>query len=227
MISEATKVPRNHEMDPQPVENSTKESVRTLLGEIIDYAGLFPPSQLSMAEAVTNYATYKKSNYSWMLGRFILPVARLDEFFETARDLEDSDWHLSELASEDIVDTIRRIKYFNAEHAPTFVCDTLEVKANSVSKIENTLFSLPEDITPYFEISTGYTFADLVSTLALKGQRAKIRTGGVTQDAFPASREIIRFVLTCLAENVPFKETAVLHHPISCFHRDTDCSDST
>jgi len=211
------KVPRNHEMDPQPVENPTMESVRILLDGVIDYAGLFPPSQLSMAEAVTNYAAYKKSNYSWMLGRFILPVARLDEFVEAARDLQSSGWQLSALASEDIVDTIRQIKFFNAEHKGTFLCDTVEVKANTVSKIDNTLFSTPGDLTPYFEISTGPNFAELVSTLSLKGQRAKIRTGGLTQNDFPSSRDIIRFVRTCMAANVPFKATAGLHHPIRCF----------
>ena len=66
---------------------SPKESVRTLLAEIIDYAGLFPPSQITMQEAVINFATYRNSNYSWMLGRFVLPVARLDEFMEAAEDL--------------------------------------------------------------------------------------------------------------------------------------------
>ncbi len=65
-----------------------KESVRALLSEIVDYAGLFPPSQLSMSEAVSNYATYKNSNHSWMLGRFVVPVNRLDEFAESAKNLK-------------------------------------------------------------------------------------------------------------------------------------------
>jgi len=58
---------------------------------------------------------------------------------------------------------------------------------------------------------------DMISTLALQGQRAKIRTGGLTPDAFPKTDEIIRFVRACLAANVPFKATAGLHHPIRCF----------
>src|SRR5204863_10043337 len=62
------------------------ESARILLTQVIDYAGLFPPSQCSMSEAVLNFATYRNSNYGWMLGRFVLPAARLDEFGETARE---------------------------------------------------------------------------------------------------------------------------------------------
>jgi hypothetical protein len=53
--------------------------------------------------------------------------------------------------------------------------------------------------------------------LSLKGQRAKLRTGGVTADAFPSSKHIIRFVRSCMAANVPFKATAGLHHPVRCF----------
>ena len=198
-----------------------KESIRILLSEIIDYAGLFPPSEVSMAEAVLNYATYKNSNYDWMLGRFIVPAARLDEFWETARDFVSRDtksgWRLSILAGEDIYEAIRKTDDFNALNAPHILCDTLEVRATTESKIENTVNALPDYLTAYFEIPNNERLADLVSTLAFLGQRAKIRTGGVTADAFPSPREIIRFVRTCLAANVPFKATAGLHHPLRCF----------
>jgi hypothetical protein len=63
----------------------------------------------------------------------------------------------------------------------------------------------------------GETLADLIVDVSAVGQRAKIRTGGVTPDAFPTSRDIIKFVRCCLAGDVPFKATAGLHHPIRCF----------
>jgi hypothetical protein len=197
------------------------ESVRVLLSGIIDYAGLFPPSQLSMQEAVLNYATYRGSTFNWMLGRFVLPVARLDEFMEAAGDLLPRDgknpWRLAVTAGEDINETIKALREFNRANAERVVADVLEVKANTVSKIDNTVAILPEDITAYFEISTGEALVDLVMALSLKGQRAKLRTGGVTTDAFPSSKQIIRFVRCCMAANVPFKATAGLHHPIRCF----------
>src|SRR5690606_41708167 len=85
---------------------------------------------------------------------------------------------------------------------------------------------LTEGITAYFEVAMNENFADLVSTLAIRGQRAKVRTGGVTHDAFPTSRELIRFVRTCMAANVPFKATAGLHHPIRCFKPLTYAADA-
>lgn len=202
-------------------DSAPKESIRVLLSEIIDYAGLFPPSEVSMAEAVLNYATYKNSNYNWMLGRFVVPVARLDEFWETARDFVSRDtksgWRLSVLASEDIYDTIRQTDDFNAKHSAYVFCDALEVRANTESKIENTVDALPEYIKAYFELPVNERLGDLVATCAFLGQRAKIRTGGVSTDAFPKPQELIRFMRTCLAANVPFKCTAGLHHPLRCF----------
>jgi hypothetical protein len=209
-------------MNARVVDTPPKESVRILLNEIIDYAGLFPPSQVSMQEAVLNYATYRHSNYGWMLGRFILPVSRLEEFYESALDFlpngREAAWRLSVLAGEDVSATIRSMNEFNRRHSERAVCEVLEVKAATVSKIENTMASLPKAITPYFEIApVGRTFVDLIATLGIKRLRAKLRTGGVTREEFPATRDIIRFVRTCMAANVPFKATAGLHHPVRCF----------
>ena len=207
-------------MDTETKTAVPAESTRVLLAGMIDYAGLFPPSQLAMSEAVLNYATYRASNYSWMLGRFVIPAARLDEFRESAGDFvtrSGDPWHLTVVAGEDINDTLRRIVDFNQANTPSIVCDVLEVKANTVSKLENTVKALPEGLMAYFEITMGDVFVDLVTALALLEQRAKIRTGGVTREDFPATREIIRFVRTCMAANVPFKATAGLHHPLRCF----------
>ncbi|MGE3170958.1 MAG: hypothetical protein AB7N31_18995 [Pyrinomonadaceae bacterium] len=223
-------MPTEHDMNAIAAETRSMESVRVLLSGIIDYAGLFPPSQVSMSEAVINYVTYKSSNYSWMLGRFVLPTARLNEFIEAAGDLLPRDgrdpWHLAVTAGENINETVKTIRDFNRQYGERAVADVLEVKANTVSKIENTVSVLPDEITAYFEISTGEALADLVATLAIKGQFAKLRTGGVTPDAFPTSKQIIRFVRTCMAANVPFKATAGLHHPIRCFKPLTYAADA-
>ncbi|MDQ3800542.1 MAG: hypothetical protein M3384_13920 [Acidobacteriota bacterium] len=198
-----------------------KESVRALLAGIVDYAGLFPPSGLSMPEAVINYATYKNSNYNWMLGRFVVPVARLGEFSESAKDFftrgGQERWKLSVLASENIYETVRLVEDFNARHAPFAECDTLEIKADSASFIEKCVEAVPPQITNYFEIPVGgREFGEMVVALAVRRQRAKIRTGGTTPEAFPRPGEITRFIRTCTAANVPFKATAGLHHPVRC-----------
>lgn len=197
------------------------QSVRSLLAGAIDYAGLFPPSQLSMSEAVINYALNRSSQHNWMLGRFVLPVARLSEFLDIASHYfshaGQRNWRLSVLAGENINETVRQIVNFNELNRSNVIIDSLEVKANTVSKIENTVSLLPKDLTTYFEIGIGDNFVDLISTLAFRGVRAKLRTGGVVPEDFPRSSEVIKFVRACVAANVPFKATAGLHHPIRCF----------
>jgi hypothetical protein len=56
-----------------------KASLRALLTELIDYAGLFPPAQLPLERAVRNYAEYRNGPDAWMLGRFVCPAAKLRE----------------------------------------------------------------------------------------------------------------------------------------------------
>ncbi len=51
---------------------------------IIDYAGLFPPALLPLPDAAAHYTSYSRSSASWMLGRFVCPVARLRDLCESA-----------------------------------------------------------------------------------------------------------------------------------------------
>lgn len=205
-------------------------SVKSLLGEAIDYAGLFPPAKLSMPEAVINYATYRTSNYNWMLGRFIVTDSRLKEFYEHAGDFISRDnqphWRVSVVAGDDVDETLRIIDDFNADNAPAVVVDTVEVRARNPELIETTSQVLPDGVAAYFEVPIDESMPDMIATLSLTRQRAKIRTGGVTPDAFPAAMDVIRFVRTCLAANILFKATAGLHHPIRCFKPLTYESDS-
>lgn len=201
--------------DAQP-----KKSVLSLLTGIVDYAGLFPPAQLSMTEAVANYAKYKNSRYEWMLGRFVVPVGRLDEFAASASeyfsDDENNLWRLSVLAGEDVYETVCRIQEFNDKYANRAVCDALEAKAATSYEIKEIAEAVPTGLATYFEIPVNENLADSISTLAIYGQRAKIRTGGTTEAAFPSVGSITKFMRVCLAANVPFKATAGLHHPLRC-----------
>ncbi|MCG3136395.1 MAG: hypothetical protein HJJLKODD_00228 [Phycisphaerae bacterium] len=55
------------------------QSLQIMLGGIIDYAGLFPPAQEMMNEALKKYAAFQRSEHGWMVSRFICPASRLAE----------------------------------------------------------------------------------------------------------------------------------------------------
>ena len=200
------------------MSNKIIDSLRALLADTIDYAGLFPPSKVSMETAVRNYAEYLKSEHRWMLGRFVVPVIDLDEFIDVQRSLETSKkvWRLSVIAGEDVLADLEKIRRVNEKHLDYLYIETIEVKADSPAKIRETTGLLPENLISYFEIPTATVLTDSITAIALTKTRAKIRTGGVTPEAFPPVDEIVKFMRICTAANIPFKATAGLHHPLRC-----------
>jgi hypothetical protein len=199
-------------------------SIRALLTNIVDYAGLFPPARLDMAPAVHNYAEYRHAEHAWMLGRFVVPVSRLDEFEHAAADLlprdEDAEpWRLSALAADDLAPALERVGKFNEEHTEASnglaLIDSLELKADTPAKIENAVRRVPAAIQAFFEIPLEQDVRGLVAALAgEENVAAKMRTGGVEPAMIPGPEPVARFILACAAANVAFKATAGLHHPI-------------
>src|SRR5947209_3969684 len=58
-------------------------SLRALLAQSIDYAGMFPPCSLERGPALKNQAQYVRSPDAWMLNTFVLPVAQFDSATES------------------------------------------------------------------------------------------------------------------------------------------------
>jgi len=168
------------------------ETLRTLLAGLIDYAGLFPPAALEMGEAKRRYASYSVGEHAWVLGRFVVPAARLEEV--------DPSWRCSVIGM------------------PTRVVDACEIKVESASEVPAVL----PGVIAYYEVP----ITDDPTPLAGTTGRAKVRTGGLTPDAFPSSAVLAGFIARCTAARVPFKATAGLHHPLRSVQRCTYDADS-
>ncbi|MGA3105672.1 MAG: hypothetical protein ABSD53_14410 [Terriglobales bacterium] len=206
----------------------TLESGRALLRELIDYAGLFPPASLSMASSVANFNAYLNSHWNWTLGRFIVPVARLDEFEQALKALPGSgeatpSWRLSVLPGSDVVEDVARIRDFNTRMAGVdserrAMIEAVEVKVNNPGEIARLSRIVPAELETYFEFPLS-SAGECISAVSGVGRRAKIRTGGETPEKFPTSADVVEFIRLCAAANVPFKATAGLHHPLRSIHR--------
>lgn len=216
-----------NEATTTPPGSAVWPSVRALTAGLIDYAGLFPPAKLDMPATVANYAEYRTGAHGWMLGRLIVPTARLDEFTTRAADLlpKDADaepWRLSALtAGADDLDGLKNdlatIQAFNQHHALAArgraVVDVIELKAERASAIDPALDVIPDAIEPFFEIAVNRDPRGCIAALAGSGAGAKMRTGGVTLELFPTPSDVARFIAGCASAGVPFKATAGLHHP--------------
>jgi hypothetical protein len=106
------------------------------------------------------------------------------------------------------------------------IIDTIETKAESSSEIVAAKKLIPEKLTTYFEIPIHDDPTELIQTIGAEGAFAKVRTGGVTADAFPSSQNLARFLAICAKEDVGFKATAGLHHPLRSVNRLTYQPDS-
>lgn len=228
-----------------------KDSLRILLTSIVDYAGLFPPAALDLPTTLTKWRQHITGPNAWMLGRLIIPAAKLGEF-TTLLEREgcvpregDDPWLVSCLASENLDADIDRIFEFNRRFSPTLpsypaqtlpespeavfddpvhdvgvtggvMIDSVEVKAASALQIDHAMRVIPEQLEPYIEIpvSGPADVRGLITALTGTGARAKIRTGGVTPEAFPMPRDVAKFLRACAAADLAFKATAGLHHPV-------------
>jgi hypothetical protein len=204
-------------------------ALRPLLSGIVDYAGLFPPAALDMATAVRNYAEYRHDDASWMLGRFVVPVARLDELSRelSARDSDTEDrWSIAALLGGDIPGDLAAVDAFNEDLAGVALVDVLEGRFTTSEAIARAASLAGGRFALYAEVSVDRDPRDLIAAIAAGGINAKIRTGGVTPEAFPRAQDIVRFMRRCAEAGVPFKATAGLHHPIRAEHRLTYAADA-
>lgn len=210
-------------------------ALQALLRGSIDYAGLFPPAGLDMAAAVANYASYRGGAHAWALGRLVTPASRMGEFESAAAGLlppspSPSPWRLAALLGADPAADIRALGELNCRHAAdgegAVTADVVEGKADSVEAAERLLRQVPPYLRAYVEVPIARDPGPLVAAIGRAGGRAKVRTGGITPDAFPATAEVVRFIRACLSAKVPFKATAGLHHSLRAEYRLTYEPDS-
>ena len=207
-------------------------SLRVLLTHAIDYAGMFPPCSLGLEPALKNQAEYVQSSDAWMLGAFVLPIqqfdatrqllsqfdaehplrvaalgpktARADAFLEA---LDDADAAIRSLSRHN-VDLI------SMSHLEMLMPDKVDVA--SLKEAKSILGDLPVfwEAPPDRAEQTIALLAEVNSDADSATFGYKLRTGGVTADAFPTSLQIAKALVTPATHQLPIKFTAGLHHPL-------------
>lgn len=187
---------------------------RALMDGLVDYAGLFPPAGLPMLEAVRRYREYLAGSDRWALGRFVVPATRLAEFESAFEEVccgeREPVWGLSVLGSGDFK---RDAEALSGLARDAVLVESLEIKAADAQEAERILAELGSEIPVYVEFAPAQV-ESVLPVLAGRGARAKIRTGGVTAEAFPSGETVADFMLACARARIRFKATAGLHHAI-------------
>jgi hypothetical protein len=213
-------------------------SLRALLAHSIDYAGMFPPCSLALEPALINQAEYIHSPDEWMLGAFVLSV----EQFDAARQLlsqfdplhplrvaalgpktDNADAFLEALEKADAA--IRSLSRHNVDlvsisHIEMFLPHDVDVAL--LQEAGSILGDLPVfwEAPPARAEQTIALLAEFNSDAESATFGYKLRTGGVTADAFPTSAQIAKALVTPATHQVPIKFTAGLHHPLRHYRQE-------
>src|ERR1700676_1185 len=211
-------------------EDAARDAVRAFLGQAIDDAGLFPPADLSMPDALAAHERAASGSHAWMLGRFVVAASRLGELTE-AVGKPSTPLRVSVVVDgvllEDYASVLREIHSGSGRTAIEAVELKLTdlpgsepaAKATVLGQLERVAASTTP-LSLYVEIGiedVAHLELDLQTfTESPAGSRryAKVRCGGLDASATPSTGQLAQFIARARDLGVPFKATAGLHHPL-------------
>jgi hypothetical protein len=185
-----------------------------LVAGLVDDAAVFPPRGASLDEAVAEHRTHRSAWYADAVGPLVVRAAQVADLLDVATPGDDlrvavvgsADDGLAGLveAAHLLLDQEDRAELAQVEialpvgHDPGLATRTL---------VDQLALSVPA----YVEVPR-VGFEAALDVLAEDGaERAKLRTGGTTAEAYPSEAELGSFLLACVGRRLPFKLTAGLH----------------
>ena len=215
-------------------------SLRALLAHSVDYAGMFPPCSLGLESALRNQAEYVLSPDQWMLGAFVLPAEQFDATkqllsqFDAQHPLRiaalgpktaSANAFLEALADADAATrslSKHNVDLISISHLEMFL--PKEVDVASLNQARSIVGDLPVfwEASPDRAEQTIAMLAEFNSDADSPTFGFKLRTGGVTADAFPTSMQIAQALVTPGRHQLPLKLTAGLHHPLRQYRAEVE-----
>ena len=204
---------------------------RNLLHNLLDDASLFPPGNLPMPAAAAAHASHEMAWFSKLTGPFVCPETKIDELGRalTAANRPWIDLSLvvtgganAVTAATDAVAADARLR-LRAVEVPAAKD---EDPAQAIADVAAALDSVPlAGAAGYIEyplsaISDPATARPLLELADQRGFRPKLRTGGVTPEAFPAEETLAGCLAAVAEQRIRFKCTAGLHHAVRCTDAD-------
>jgi hypothetical protein len=199
----------------------------TLFRGLFDDASLFPPASLAMPDAVAGHLRHQAAWYSAMSGPFVCADARITQLSATliAANVAGLDLALvlpggaaSLGPATDQVSGEPRLR-LRAVEVPIDgqADDAGDATAALIARLDDTPLA---GATAFIEVAARQLTPDVVQVISDHRYLAKLRTGGVTADAFPDEATLARCLALLAEHRLAFKCTAGLHHAVR--HRAAD-----
>ena len=177
---------------------------------LVDDAAVFPPGNAELTDAVRRHAAVRGSAAGDLVGPFIAKATDLPRLAQlaTAELFPDGLDVSVVLGSSTMAEVVQR----DADNLRV-----VAVEATSRASLERGAGGeLPEVFleVPLVGDTAPTDWAEVVADLAAEGLLLKLRTGGLSADAFPDARQLAVAISAAVAAGVPFKCTAGLHHAL-------------
>ncbi|MGH1561242.1 hypothetical protein [Mumia sp. DW29H23] len=192
------------------------------LRALVDDAAVFPPGNAALPDAVRAHQALRASPDADLVGPIVVPATSVDDLVAIVAG-DDGATPLGVA----LVGTAEQVAIAGPQAAatPALLLESLQCRLpgatrDAVDLAVETLRTTGETTTPTaLELplageDLGAGWRDAAATAATHGVRVKLRTGGLSPDAFPTPRELATAITTLVGLGVPFQCTAGLHHAV-------------
>jgi hypothetical protein len=189
--------------------------------KLFDDASLFPPASLAMPEAVAGHLRHQEAWYREMSGPFVCADGKIVQLSAalTAAGVVALDLALvlpgGAGSLESGVDAVFGDPRFRLRAVEVPVdrqeADAEAAVAALIARLDDTPLA---GATAFAEIPAAQLTSDAVHGLSEHRYLAKLRTGGVTAEAFPDEQTLARCLTLLADQRLAFKCTAGLHHAV-------------
>jgi hypothetical protein len=193
--------------------------VHPLFVDLCDDAAVFPPGNVPLTDAVPAHVWHQGSAHAPLVGPFVVAAKDLDRLAPLVAHLEPRTFRL--LLTVPLAQLAAAVAYVD-QMDPVHV-EALEIAlpdevaaAQVVPAVERAVDG--RRVPAFVELPRDARRQEIVEALSRTDFMAKLRTGGVRADLHPDGKELASAVASLVAEGVPFKATAGLHHAV----RNTD-----
>jgi hypothetical protein len=199
----------------------TAVAVPALLAGLCDDAAVFPPGNLSLADALPAHRAHRASGHAGLVGPFVVSAASLPELAgllegEPPRSLDVSVTVPEPAAVSTALAAVDRIAALRVSSIEVAVPE--HVATGEVAATLDAALARRHGVTAFVELPRDGRRPDLIRSLSGTAYLAKLRTGGVRAELHPDEGELAAAVVATVRARLSFKATAGLHHAV----RNTD-----
>jgi hypothetical protein len=203
-----------------------------LLRGLLDDASLFPPASLAMPAALAAHRRHQATWYSPLCGPFVCAETRLADLGTALTAASCAAIELSLVvtggadavpAALDAVAADPRLRLRAVEVAAAKDGNPAEAVTAVVDALNEAPLAAAAGYVeiPLHAVADPATAGQVLPIVDGHGYRVKLRTGGVTADAFPDEATLARCLTAVIDRRTPFKCTAGLHHAVRHTAADT------